>query len=554
MAITLPLAAENYLTESGLTPAEMLVVKKLLEENRLTLRELSTKTGKGNSAMDAALKKLIQRGIVSKEKVNDQPRYTVLDPQSIVAWAERTLEERADMMKRRHQSFAQFIGSLNTEKTHPAVEHYEGEEGITRAFDRLLQHRSELLTYVDPAQLPDTASAQEFLQQYNRRRKVYGIFQRVIAPDTTAGRKFQSRDPFEYRKTVLIPQEEFPVSFTKIIAGDVTACIDIPNADASFIQFLKLADSERAAFEKVWEEQIQRHKDTTSNRSALDYMLNKPISLRSELRSMNNFQKICLGSYGVFFLYWLVLLIFNTKHSALNDFFNLFGLPPIIFGFVGMLSTKRWGGLKTEIGKAIFCIGLGALLGGLGSCLWLYYNFFLGILVPYPSILDAMYLPSIILFGLGIFFLSNATGAKHGLKNPYAKIFVILSPTLLLILSYYLFITVARDGILIAPEDSPIKTALDIAYPMIDYLDISIAVIISGLSFKYIKGMHALDIWIILLAMAIMFIGDLIFCFTTTTGTFYVGNIGDLAYVTSLFMICYGLLGFCRDKLVPLHS
>jgi hypothetical protein len=47
MNIVLPLGIENYLRESGLSATDIIVLKKLLEENLLTLRELAAKTGKG---------------------------------------------------------------------------------------------------------------------------------------------------------------------------------------------------------------------------------------------------------------------------------------------------------------------------------------------------------------------------------------------------------------------------------------------------------------------------------------------------------------------------
>lgn len=545
MSIALPLAAENYLIESGLTQTEMLVVKKLLEENRLTLRELASKTGKGNSAIDAALKKLIQRGIVNKEKVNDQPRYTVLDPQSIVSWAERTLEERAAMMKRRHQSFAQFIGSISAEKAHPAVEHYEGEEGIIRAFDRLLQCRTELHIYLDPSQLPDTPAFQEFLQLHNRRRKLYGIFLRIIAPDTDAGRRFQSRDPFEYRKTVLVPAQEFPVSFMKAIAEDTVACIDILKHEASFIQFPKLADSERAAFEKLWEAQLQRDAQPTERVQTPN---DTQVPLWTQLQSMNMLQKICMAIYAFFIVYWIALLMSGTTFAWLNLAYNFYGLPPMVFGTIGIASIWRWGGIRTTIGKAMFSIGLGILLWGLANTGWVYYNMVLNIPVPYPSVLDALFLPGSFFCGLGIVYLCDATGAAHGLRSPHAKLFALTAPIITLLVSYYLFITIARGGVLVSRDGSMLKTILDIAYPALDSLYLTAAVLISGLSFKYMRGMYALDIWLIMFGMVGMFLGDVIFIFTTTTGSFYPGNTGDLAYVSGLSFFSFGLLGFCREK------
>src|SRR5207244_1368599 len=106
---------------------------KLLEENLLTMRELAIKTGKGNGVIDAALKKLIRRGIVVKEQINDYPKYRVIDPDSIIAWAKKNLKEYTDMMERKHESFTHFMKHLSVENNHPEIEHFSGKNGFMKA-------------------------------------------------------------------------------------------------------------------------------------------------------------------------------------------------------------------------------------------------------------------------------------------------------------------------------------------------------------------------------------------------------------------------------------
>jgi DNA-binding MarR family transcriptional regulator len=61
MTTSLPAGIESYLKEAGFSATEMLIIRKLVEEDCLTLRELAGKTGKSTGVLDLAMKKLLQK-------------------------------------------------------------------------------------------------------------------------------------------------------------------------------------------------------------------------------------------------------------------------------------------------------------------------------------------------------------------------------------------------------------------------------------------------------------------------------------------------------------
>src|SRR3989442_1751801 len=126
--------------------------------------------------------------------------------------------------------------------------------------------------------------------------------------------------------------------------------------------------------------------------------------------------------------------------------------------------------------------------------IWSFYNFFLHTAAPYPSLADFGFAPSIFFYGLGTYYLSKVTGAKFGLRSKVSKFFVIVAPFIIFALSYYILVTVARGGVLLPQGESLLKTILDIAYPLGDFLALTIAIIVSGLSFKYLGGRYTSDI------------------------------------------------------------
>lgn len=264
---------------------------------------------------------------------------------------------------------------------------------------------------------------------------------------------------------------------------------------------------------------------------------------------LNTPQKICLGFLFFLFVFWIALFSSSSKIGFYNYLYSfLFGLIPLVGGIIAMTRARVWGRFRSAVGKAVFFIGLGIFCWGFGEMIWSYYNFFLNVPAPYPSIADIGFAPSIFFYGLGAVYLSKATGAKFGLRNPYAKVFLVIAPVLILFVSYYVLVIIARGGVLVPPDETPLKTFFDIAYPLGDFVSLTLAVLISGLSFRYLGGKYKFDIFAILSGLGVMFIADSVFSYTTTVGTFYNGNFGDLLLTVGVFLLTFGVLGFYELK------
>jgi predicted transcriptional regulator len=249
----LPSSIEAALLEADFSGTEIIILKRLMEEDAMTLRQLALKTGKSTGVLDQAMKKLLKKGIVNKETINDNPKYVLQSLQSISRWMERDMEEKQDMLMRRHKNFETFIATLSVDKERPEMEHFEGEEGMKKAFIKLMDYGEEMLVYMPMAYKEEEDPLRDFRVQLFRERRHRGIFQRVIVHESPLGRRFQTRDMFEYRKTILVPEPAVPITFEQIIVGDMYACFDHDAKKAVFIRFPHLAQSERSFFEALWQ-------------------------------------------------------------------------------------------------------------------------------------------------------------------------------------------------------------------------------------------------------------------------------------------------------------
>ncbi len=252
MSTLLPIGIESALKEAGFAQTEIQALKKLVEEDALTLRELAFKTGKSTGVLDQAMKKLLTKGIAKREFINGQPHYSIHSLDAIVGWMEKDIKSRHETLDRRHHDFSSFVHSLKMDRNRPDMEHFKGLEGIQKAYMKLLESGEELLTVTPVLYRAEDDPLRAFKVDYFRKRQYRKIFQRIIAPDTTLSRRFQSRDPFEYRRTLLVPESECPISFEKTIVDGTVACINFTDQTACFLRYPELAEAERAAFESLW--------------------------------------------------------------------------------------------------------------------------------------------------------------------------------------------------------------------------------------------------------------------------------------------------------------
>ena len=258
----LPAAIEQYLLECGFTSTEILILKHLLAGGSMTLRELAAKTGKSTGVLDSASKKLLKKGILGKELVNDSPKLTLSSLEAVVAWVHEDSERTRTFMERREKDLQSFVDSLTPNMSRADIEHFEKMDGLERAYTKLLEGCNGVMLHFLPVRHTEVEDPlRDFLVQFFRVRRRQGIITRVIAHDTPLGRRYQSRDPFEYRQTLLVPESVYAFNTEKVIAGDWVGTINHADAKALIIRSPEMAHTERAMFEAIWKQEMAKQKE-----------------------------------------------------------------------------------------------------------------------------------------------------------------------------------------------------------------------------------------------------------------------------------------------------
>lgn len=255
----------------------------------------------------------------------------------------------------------------------------------------------------------------------------------------------------------------------------------------------------------------------------------------------NSKNSFLLGYIFVMLIFWSGMYLSGLKNLPINKVWGIgINFIPLFGGIFGLMTAQHWGGFKSTVGKAISYLSFGLLSWSAGNWIWSYYNFFLNNNVPYPSLADAGYIIAVPLWGIGMFYLAKATGVKYSLKKRIGQVFLYILPIITFSLSYYLLITIARGGS-ITSGGGFLKIFFDFAYPLGDMIIITIALLIYGLSSRYLGGRNKWPVLILLFGFILMFFADFSFSYETTLGTYYDGDIMNLLFIAALFMMSFGI-------------
>lgn len=248
------------------------------------------------------------------------------------------------------------------------------------------------------------------------------------------------------------------------------------------------------------------------------------------------------GAIVLFLLltFWWILdpIVLGQNHKRIiGDFASIYFIMPLWGGIWGIAVSRKWGGYKSVMGKAILMFSLGLLSQVFGENVYAYYSFVLKIGIPYPSLGDLGYFGSIPLYIYGSILLAKASGTSINLNRLTHKLQAIFIPLAMLIIGYFLFL----QGYKFDWSD-PIRVFLDFGYPLTQAIYISIALLTYLLSKGILGGIMKSKILFIFFALFIQFLSDYNFLYQVSRGTWVTGGYGNMLYLTAYLLMTLGLI------------
>jgi hypothetical protein len=251
--------------------------------------------------------------------------------------------------------------------------------------------------------------------------------------------------------------------------------------------------------------------------------------------------KIVLSLFVLFSVWWISLGFMHLpKDSNANQLFaGVYGSIALIGGISGMVISRKWGGIRSVMGKSIFFLALGLLFQEIGQIAYSSYIYFFHIPVPYPSIGDLFFYGTIPLYIIAIMYLAQASGMHISLRSFRNKLQAVLIPLIILAFSYFIFLQNYKFD-----WSSPIKIIIDFGAPLGQAIYISLAILTYILTKNMLGGLMRNKVLVILFALFVQYAADWTFIYQANRGTWYAGGIDDYLYLCAYFLMTFGLLQF----------
>lgn len=143
------------------------------------------------------------------------------------------------------------------------VEHFHGVEGIKKIYKKTLEANQTILALTAVTEDIEPSLRTWLEEIYVKERKGKKIFAKVISPKTDRAEEYIKKDKKNYRKTLLIPPDKFPISTEINIFGDNVAILSYssPELLGVLIKSKEIAATMRVFFELAWEKALDYQKE-----------------------------------------------------------------------------------------------------------------------------------------------------------------------------------------------------------------------------------------------------------------------------------------------------
>ncbi len=266
--------------------------------------------------------------------------------------------------------------------------------------------------------------------------------------------------------------------------------------------------------------------------------------------TLRNSTTLLVGIYVAVLVWWFALNFSGVREgSAITSFSLYWSVCSTIFTFVTLIFLQK---LKRKVQKSIvhdlLSINLGLILWCVGNIVWVYYNLFLGIEVPFPSFADILFLSSypFVLVGLlsSNFFQVNIGAVKNR---------VITQPTALLFFYIVTFLIIISFN----HNLFSLRTIINVIYIVYDILIVSLLVSSLLLRWRCLSSLHpvvVVPVLLLLMGQVFELLADVGFFTLTTLNYYHNGGIVDFFFFSYVVFCNLGLIYFVRALHPPFSN
>ncbi len=237
-------------------------------------------------------------------------------------------------------------------------------------------------------------------------------------------------------------------------------------------------------------------------------------------------------------LAWGVYLQFlPSTRTVLNYDYNIANAVIYFFGaLVGLYYAQSYC-LPPKLKKGILFICGGQFAWTIASFIWSYYNIVLRVELPSPSIADFFFLAFIVCVSIGALYLLSYANARITHENARDTMTIIL----ITYIATFLFIAPPN----LSSQTNTIQMIFNFLNPVGDAFLFAIALI----GVRIGKDILSIPMRYLMMGLFIQSVGDFVYGYRVVHGIYWNGDISDIIYTCSGFLISAAIISLSQRSL-----
>jgi hypothetical protein len=226
---------------------------------------------------------------------------------------------------------------------------------------------------------------------------------------------------------------------------------------------------------------------------------------------------------------FLFMLAFNSSLIEFTDY--AVAICAFFSAAAGFLLIKKYGTFNSLFGKCFSFLTTGLTLWFLGESLWSVYTRILNLDMPFPSLMDYLWMSGYVFIGIGVYTIF--TIFKPNLMLKRSTYFSIIFSTLIVVIAI-VFLTPV-----IYKEATLLEKIIYCYYLTADIIILSLIIVV----YRVFKGGKVSKAWLILVSgITVIFLADIFFNLATSINSEFYLRLGDLIYINGYSLIALGLI------------
>lgn len=236
----------------GLNENEATIYEYLLTHGKQKASDLAiaVEVGRGNTYN--ILTKLVSLGLVTTIE-GGQQLFQAAEPAKLRSLLDAQRTRIDQIQSTFNATLPHLLSAYNLTTGKPAIEIFEGLEGLERALADSLEQKEEILTFADPFAFSE--EARDLNARYVKKRIRQSIPKRVLLPDNSVAQNYVKEAPTEHTTYKIIAQFPPLPGVAVEIYGDTVTMLNLGNGKmiAVIMHDKAFAEFYRRLFFFLWE-------------------------------------------------------------------------------------------------------------------------------------------------------------------------------------------------------------------------------------------------------------------------------------------------------------